>query len=72
MTRKPDLLDPENGIKASREMADAIYELAEQAALKGATQRDFNALLRCACVLQEFTTSARETWEQARAAQRAA
>lgn len=72
MTRKPDLLDLENDIKASREMADAIYELTEQAVLKGASERDLNALLRCVCVLQEFTSSALETWQRAHEARRAA
>lgn len=72
MTRKPDLSDLENDIRASREMADAIYELAEQAALKGATERDLNALLPCVCVLQDFTTSALETWKRASQARRAA
>jgi hypothetical protein len=62
----------ENDIKASREMADAIFELIQQAALHGATERDFNALLRCVYVLQGFTSGALETWEAALKARQAA
>ena len=69
---KPDLLDLENDIRASREMADAVYELVQQAALHGATERDYNALLRCCAVLQDFTSQAFDTWKLAIEARRAA
>lgn len=70
--REFGLLDLENDIKASREMADAVFELVQQAALHGATERDFNALLRCCVVLQNFTSQALEIWQGAIDARQAA
>ncbi len=70
--RPIDLMDLENDVRASREMADALFHLLERAAVHGATEHDFNALVRCAAVLQDFTVGALLTWEAAMKARRAA
>ncbi len=71
MTEKPDLLDMEDAVRGSREMADVVFTLAEMVAVHGSTERDLNALVRCASVLQEYTTRSLEQWEAARQAQAA-
>lgn len=72
MTGKPDLLDMEDAVRGSREMTDAVFTLAERVAVHGSTERDLEALVRCASIASDFATKALEQWEAARQAQVAA
>lgn len=67
-----DLLDMEDAVRGSREMCDAVYMLVERVAVHGSTERDIEALVRCASVAQDYATKALEQWEAARQAQIAA
>ena len=67
----PDLFDMEDDVRASVEMADALYILVEQGAVHGTTERDFAAIVRCASVLQDFTRNVLSRWEGACKAQAA-
>lgn len=72
ITDKPDFLDMEDAVRGSREMSDAVYTLVERAAVHGSTERDLEALVRCASVAQDYATKVLEQWNAVRQAQVAA
>lgn len=63
MTAEPDILDMEDGVLATTEMAAAVYGLLEAGARHGLDAKQVAALLRCVSHLQDHAGEVLRRWE---------